>query len=95
MSFNYYSILICLKLKQYIFSSEPAEVPNNEQNKMSDPTPKEASEIVKKVDVPANPDEKSVLPVTNPVTKAQEDTKKLSYASIVSTFFEISIKYTS
>lgn len=53
------------------------------------PTLKEASEILKKVGTPSSPKTKSEISVTKPVENSQEDDlRKISYASIVCTFFE-------
>lgn len=57
---------------------------------MFDPTPKEASETLKRGGAPSL-NMKSEISVTKPVENAQDDDfEKMSYASIVSTLFDFS-----
>lgn len=78
-----------MMLNQDIFFSEVADVLNDEQVtiSLSDPTPKEAFETLRKIGTPASPKEKIELPIKKSDENVPEDSfKKISYASVVSTF---------
>lgn len=67
-------------------NSEVADVSNDVQEtiSMSDPTPKEAFEILKKLGTPASPQKNSELPAKKSFENVQEDSfKKVSYASVL------------
>ncbi|KAK1375193.1 putative nucleotide-binding alpha-beta plait domain, NTF2-like domain protein [Heracleum sosnowskyi] len=67
-------------------SLKESDVPINEEERISvlNPTPKEASEILKKLATPASLKMKSEISVAKPVENAQEDDlRKISYASIL------------
>lgn len=72
----------------------PDPTPKEAFESLPDPTPKEAFESLKKLDTPASPKKRSELLVKKSAGNIEEDSfKKVSYASVVSTYFNFLILY--